>query len=124
MKPSAKGCSSAATTVGEGLGHGGGDLGVEQAAAAVFEVDFAVDDEGVGAGGGAVEGPGEFAEAEGQAVQGEVDVGARIAEALGGLAEVDGEGGGELGVGGVEGLAELEELLACGVGCAGGVARG
>ena len=69
-----------------------------------------------------MEGPREFAEAEGQAVQREVDVGARIAQALGGLAEVDGEGGGELGIGGVEGLAELEELLARGVGCEGGVA--
>ena len=33
---------------GEGLRHGGGDLGVELAVAAVFEADVAVDDEGVG----------------------------------------------------------------------------
>ncbi len=33
------------------------------------------------------------------------------------LAEVDGEGGSELGVGGIEGLAEFEELLVSGVGC-------
>jgi hypothetical protein len=85
---------------------------VEQAAAAVFEADFAVDEEGVGAGGGAVEGPGELLEGERQAVQREMDAGARVAQALGGLAEEDGERGGELWIGGVEGLAEFEELLA------------
>ena len=69
-----------------------------------------------------MEGPREFAEAERQAVQREVDVGARIAEALGGFAEEDGERSGELGIGGVEGLAEFEDLLAGGVGGERGVA--
>ena len=58
-----------------------------------------------------MEGPREFAKAERQAVQGEVDVGAWIAQALCGLAEEDGERGGELWIGGVEGLAELEDQL-------------
>ena len=45
--------------------------------------DFAVNDVGVGAGGGAVEGPLEFSEGEGQSAEGDVAVGARIAQALG-----------------------------------------
>ncbi len=100
---------------GEGLRHGGRDLGVELVTAAVFEANVTVDDEGVGTRGGTVEGPGEAAEAERKAVQREMEVGARVAQTMRGLAEVNGESGCELGVGGVEGLAELEKLLACGV---------
>ena len=64
-------------------GDGGSNLGVQIVRAAVGERDFAVNDVGVGAGGGAVEGPLEFAEGEGQAAEGDVAVGARIAKALG-----------------------------------------
>ena len=68
--------------LGEGDGDGRGDLGVEVVCAAVGKLDFAVDDVGICAGCGAVEGPLEFAEGEGQAAEGDVALGARVAQAL------------------------------------------
>ena len=100
--------------LGEGLGEGGGNLGHERRRFAGFEADFAVDDVGVGAGGGLVEGPGEVRKAQGQAEQREVAVGARVAEAAGGFGEIGGELGGEFGIGDEEVVGELEGLVAGG----------
>ena len=61
-------------------------------------------------------GQAKLAEAEREAVEREVAVGARVAEALGGLGEEGGELDGEPGVGGVEGFGELEDLGLGGVG--------
>ena len=94
--------------VAEGDGHGGGDLGVERGAFAVFEVDLAVDERGVGAGGGLVEGPLEAGVGERDAGEREQRVGARVAQAVGGLGEEELELLGEFGRGGVEGVRELE----------------
>ncbi len=68
--------------LGKGDGDGGGDLGVQVVRAAVGQVHFAVDDVGVGAGGGAMKGPLELAEGDGQSAERDVALGARIAQAL------------------------------------------
>ncbi len=94
--------------VAEGNRHGGGDLGVERGVFAVFEVHLAVDERGVGAGGGLVEGPLEVGVAERDSGQRNEAVGARIPQAVGGLGEEDAELRGELGRGGIDGVGEFE----------------
>ncbi len=68
--------------LGKGDGDGRGDLGVEVVRAAIGKRDFAVDNVGVRARSRAVEGPLEFAEGERQATEGDVALGARVAQAL------------------------------------------
>ena len=51
---------------------GGGDLGVQAMRSAVSQLQFAVNDVGVGAGCGAMEGPLEVSEGHGQSAQSDV----------------------------------------------------
>ena len=76
--------------------------------AAIGKLDLAVNDVGIGARGGAVEGPLEFAEGEGQATEGDVAVGARVAEALGFGFEVSRHLGEQIRSIEVEGLGEFQ----------------
>ena len=72
--------------------------------AAVGQVDFAVDDISVRAGGGAVEGPLELAEGNGQSAERHVALRARIAQTLGLAGQVGCDGGQQLGFVEVEAL--------------------
>ena len=87
---------------------------MEVVRAAVGQVHFAVDDVGVGAGGGAVKGPLELAEGDGQAGERDVALGARIAQALGLGGEVGGHRGQQVGLVEVEALAQFELERAAG----------
>src|ERR1700739_2871838 len=75
---------------------------------AVFKMNGSVDDVGVSAGGGAVEGPLEAAEADRQASQRDVDVRARILETAGLFAAGRCHLGEQVGLVEVEGLAQLK----------------
>src|ERR1700683_1678715 len=71
-------------------------------------MNLAVDDVGVGARGGAVEGPLKFAEGERQSAEGDVAVGAWIAQAFGFAGEMRSHFGEQLRLIEVEVFAELE----------------
>ena len=86
----------------------GGQLGVQVVRAAVGQVHFAVNDVGVRAGGGAVKRPLELAEGDGQAGQGDVALGARIAQPLGLAGQVGGHGRQQVRLVELEGLAQLK----------------
>ena len=80
----------------------------------VGEADFAVDDVSVGAGGGEVEGPLELAVGQGQAVEGDVAVGARVAQALGLGGEMRGHLREQIGLVEVEVVGQLKLERAAG----------
>ena len=69
---------------------GGGDFRVQAVRSAVGQLQFAVNDVGVGAGGRLVKGPREFFKGQRQSAQGHVALGARIAQALGFARQVRG----------------------------------
>ena len=56
-----------------------------------------------------MEGPAKVAEADGESGEGDVGIGARVAQAIGGLAEVGGHLGQQFGLVEVESLAQLEQ---------------
>jgi hypothetical protein len=103
-----EGLLGGAEGLAEGDGHGGGEFGVERGALAVFKIGLAVDEGGIGTGGGLMEGPGEEREAQGEAGEGEVEVGAGALQALGGLLQIDRQLRGKRSW--VEGLGEFEGL--------------
>ena len=93
---------------GEGHGDGGSDLGMQVVRAAVGETDFAVNDIGVGSGSGAVEGPLEFAEGERQSAEGDVAIGARVAQTFGFGGEMSGHLWQQVRLVEVEGLGQFQ----------------
>jgi len=91
-----------------------GDLGVEVVRAAVGKVNFAVDDVGVRAGGGAVEGPLELAEGQGQATERDVALGTGIAQAPGFAGQMGRHSGQQVGLVEFKTLAQLQLERAAG----------
>lgn len=87
---------------------------------AIFEMEGAVDDKGVGPGRGAMKRPGKVAEAHRKTGESDVGIRTRVAEAMGGLAQVRGHLRQQLGLMEVEGLAEFEQKGSLGRGCGGG----
>ena len=75
---------------------------------AVGHVDFAVDKVGVGAGGRGVKGPAEISEGQGQAAEGDIAIGMRIAQPFGFAGQVRGHFGQKIRLIKVEGVAQLE----------------
>ncbi len=71
-------------------------------------MDFAVHDVRVRAGGGACERATEIAEGQGQAAEGDVAIGARIAQALGFAGQVGGHFRQQIRLVEVEGFAQLK----------------
>ena len=81
---------------------------MEVVRAAVGQVDFAVDNIGVGAGGGAVERPLELPEGQGQTSESDVAIGPRVAEAPGFGGEMGRHLGKKMRFIEAEGIAQLE----------------
>ncbi len=93
---------------GEGERDGGGDFGVQVVDSAVGDVNFAVDEVGVGAGSRGVKRPAEILEGQGHAAEGDVAIGMRILETLGFAGKMRGHFGQQIRLIEVEGVAQLE----------------
>src|SRR3984957_7575039 len=72
----------------KGHSHAGGDFGVEQGIGAIGYVNHTVDDVGIGARNGTVEGPTEVTESNGHAGYRHIGIRPRIAQSLGLIAQM------------------------------------